>query len=202
MVNYKRTAHRWRLLTIMMIATFCAFGSFWLVQVMEDEDNGARFGGAANEPDYIVENFSFVRMTEEGKPSYVVSGKRLAHTPLGDVSQVEGPAMQSMTPGRPRTDIVANRAQIYHQEHRVELLGKVDIQRPATPTSEALRVQTEALTVLPDEEILKTDKPIRMQLGGATVNGTGMVANNATQKLHLASRGQIVYPPRAQRQAQ
>lgn len=195
MVSYKRTAHRWKLLTIMMIATFCAFGSFWLVQVMENEDK-AGFGGPTTEPDYIVENFSFVRMTEDGKPSYVVSGKRLAHTPLGDISNVEQPVMQGMAPGRPRMTIVANRAQIYHTEHRVELLGNVDIQRPATPTSEALRVQTQALTVLPDEEILKTDKPIKMQLGAATVTGTGMVANNATQKLHLASRGQIVYPPR------
>lgn len=196
MVSYKRTAHRWKLLTIMMIATFCAFGSFWLVQVMENEDADARFGGPQDEPDYIVENFSFVRMTEEGKPSYVVSGKRMAHTPLGDVSQVEAPVMQGMTPGRPRMTIVANRAQIYHTEHRVELLGNVDIQRPATPTSEALRVRTQALTVLPDEEILKTDQAIEMQLGAASVTGTGMVANNATQKLHLASRGQIVYPPR------
>jgi lipopolysaccharide export system protein LptC len=197
MVNYKRTAHRWKLLTIMMIATFCAFGSFWLVQLMEQEDGDARLGGPMDEPDYIVENFSFVRMTPEGKPSYVVSGKRLAHTPQGDVSRVEQPVMQGMTPGRPRMTILANNAQIYHEEHRVELLGKVDIQRPATPTSEALHVQTEALTVLPDEEILKTERPIQMQLGAATVHGTGMVANNATQKLHLASRGQIVYPPRA-----
>lgn len=197
MVNYKRTAHRWRLLTIMMIATFLAFGSFWLVQVMENGDSDPRLGGPTAEPDYIVENFSFVRMTEEGKPSYVVSGKRLAHTPLGDVSQVEAPVMQGMTPGRPRMTIVAKNAEIFHEEHRVELLGNVDIQRPATPTSEALRVQTQALTVLPDEEILKTTLPIEMQLGASTVRGTGMVANNATQKLHLASRGQIVYPPRA-----
>jgi lipopolysaccharide export system protein LptC len=197
MVNYKRTAHRWKLLTIMMIATFCAFGSFWLLQVMENQGDDARLGGPQDEPDYIVENFSFVRMTEGGKPSYVVSGKRLAHTPLGDVSQVEAPVMQGMTPGRPRMTIVAKNAQIYHEEHRVELLGNVDIQRPATPTSEALRVRTQALTVLPDEEILKTNQPIEMQLGAATVSGTGMVANNATQKLHLASRGQIVYPPRA-----
>jgi len=196
MVTYKRTAHRWKLLTIMMIATFCAFGSFWLLQVMENEDADARLGGPTAEPDYIVENFSFVRMTEEGKPSYVVSGKRLAHTPVGDVSQVEQPVMQGMTPGRPRMTIVANSARVYHEEHRVELLGNVDIQRPATPTTEALRVQTQALTVLPDEEILKTDRPIEMQLGAATVRGTGMVANNATQKLRLASRGQIVYPPR------
>jgi lipopolysaccharide export system protein LptC len=197
MVTYKRTAHRWKLLTIMMIATFCAFGSFWLVQVMERGDTDGSIGGPPTEPDYIVENFSFVRMTPEGKPSYVVSGKRLAHTPQGDVSRVEQPVMQGMTPGRPRMTIVANNAQIYHEEHRVELLGKVDIQRPATPASEALHVQTEALTVLPDEEIHKTQRPIQMQLGAATVHGTGMVANNATQKLHLASRGQIVYPPRA-----
>lgn len=196
MVTYKRTAHRWKLLAIMMIGTFCAFGSFWLVQLMENDDGSARLGGPQDEPDYIVENFSFVRMTETGKPSYVVSGKRLAHTPLGDVSHVEQPVMQGMTPGRPRMTIVAKSAQIYHEEHRVELLGNVDIQRPATPGSEALRVQTQALTVLPDEEILKTDKAIEMRLGSATVTGTGMVANNATQKLHLASRGQIVYPPR------
>lgn len=197
MVNYKRTAHRWRLLGVMIIGVFLAFGSFWLLQVMERDDGDARLGGPMNEPDYIVENFSFVRMTEEGKPSYVVSGKRLAHQQQGDVSEVEQPVVQGLTPGRPRTTVVANRGRIYHQEHRVDLLGNVDIQRPATPTSEALRVRTQALTVLPDEEIMKTDKPIEMQLGAATIRGTGMVANNATQKLHLASRGQIVYPPRA-----
>ena len=197
MVHYKRTAHRWRLLGVMIIGVFLAFGSFWLLQLMERDDGDARLGGPMNEPDYIVENFSFVRMTEEGKPSYVVSGKRLAHQQQGDVSEVEQPVVQGLTPGRPRTTVVANRGRIYHQEHRVDLLGNVDIQRPATPTSEALRVRTQALTVLPDEEIMKTDKPIEMQLGAATIRGTGMVANNATQKLHLASRGQIVYPPRA-----
>ena len=200
MATYKRTAHRWKLLTIMMIAVFCAFGSFWLVQVMDGDATDPRLGGPQDEPDYIVENFSFVRMTEAGQPSYVVSGKRLTHTPLGDVSQVEAPVMQGIAPDRPRMTIVAKQARIYHGEHRVELLGNVDIQRPATPTSEALRVQTQALTVLPDEEILKTEQPIQMQLGAATVTGTGMVANNATQKLHLASRGQIVYPPRPRSQ--
>jgi lipopolysaccharide export system protein LptC len=196
MVRNKRTAHRWKMLAIMSIAVFCAFGSFWLLQAMQDDATDARLGGPTDEPDYIVENFSFVRMTQEGKPSYVVSGKRLAHRPLGDISEVEQPVVQGITPGRPRMTVVAQQGRIFHEEHRVDLLGNVDIQRPATPTTEALRVQTQALTVLPDEEIMKTDQPIEMQLGAATVRGTGMVANNATQKLHLASRGQIVYPPR------
>jgi lipopolysaccharide export system protein LptC len=71
--------------------------------------------------------------------------------------------------------------------------------RPATPKSQAMRIRSDALTVLPDEELMKTDKPVEMQLGAATVRGTGMTANNATQQVHLASRGQIIYPPRQAR---
>lgn len=199
MVTYvnKRTAHRWNLLAMIVVGVFFAFGSFWLLQLMQGSDIDAQLGGPPDEPDYIVENFSFVRMTESGQPSYVVSGKRLAHIPRGDVSHVEEPLLRGVEPGRPPMTVNARRARIHHQEHRVELLEDVDLQRPKTATSEALRVRTEALTVLPDEEILKTDRPIRMQLGASSVRGTGMVANNATQQLHLASRGQIVYPPRA-----
>jgi len=194
----KRTAHRWRLLAIMMGGVFCAFGSFWLLRAIEDEQAG-QIGGPPNEPDYIVENFSFVRMTETGQPRYVMSGKRLVHQPLGDVSDVELPVVQGMTPDRPRMTMHAERARIYHAEGRVELAGNVDLRRPATPASEALRVRTEALTLLPDEEQIKTSKPVEMQLGAATVRGGGMQANHATQRLRLASRGQIIYPPRANR---
>jgi len=193
----KRTAHRWSLLAWMVIGVFCAFGSFWLLQLMQAGDLDAQLGGPENEPDYIVENFSFVRMTENGQPSYLLSGKRLEHIPLGDVSHVTQPVLRGVEPGRPLMTVTAQRAEIHHLEHRVELFDDVDLQRPKTPASEALRVRTEALTVLPDEEILKTDLPIDMQLGASSVKGTGMVANNATMQLHMSSRGQIVYPPRA-----
>jgi len=192
----KRTAHRWNLLAMIVIGTFFAFGSFWLLQLMQGSDIDAQLGGPPDEPDYIVENFSFVCMTENGQPSYLVSGKRLEHIPRGDVSHVEAPVLRGVEPGRPPMTVVAKNAQIHHQEHRVELIGDVDLQRPKTAQSESLHVRTQALTVLPDEEILKTDLPIDMQLGASSVKGTGMVANNATMQLHLSSRGQIVYPPR------
>jgi lipopolysaccharide export system protein LptC len=197
--SHKRTAHRWRLLTVMLIAVFLAFGSFWLVQMMNRNDRLTQVGGLLNEPDYIVENFSFVRMDDTGKPRYVVSGSRLAHLPVGDVSLVEKPVLHSMAPERPRMTMHANQARIRHADDQVDLIGNVDVQRPAAPNVQSLRVRTEALTVLPDEEILKTDQAVEMKLGEATLRGTGMVANNATRRLHLASRGQIVYPPRPER---
>jgi lipopolysaccharide export system protein LptC len=190
----RRTSHRWKLLALMLTAVFFAFGSFWLLQALQSEDTD-NLGNAGNEPDYIVENFSLVRMTESGQPRYLVSGERLAHHPVSDVSEVSKPVVESMAPGRPRMTMHADRAQIHHQENRIELIDNVDIVRPATPTSEAMRARTSALTVLADEEIVKTDRPVRMELGASTVNSVGLVAENPTQKLQLG-RGQIVYPPR------
>jgi len=192
---YKRTAHRWRTLALMLTAVFFAFGSFWLLQAIQ---GGGDVIGAndLSEPDYIVENFSFVRMTEQGAPRYVMTGARLVHHPDNDVSEVTRPIVESMAPERPRMTMHADRGQVYHGENRVELMGNVDIARPATPKTEALRARTEALTVLVDDEIVKTSRPVQMTLGASSVNGVGMVAENPSQKLHLGGRGRIVSPPR------
>ena len=193
----KRTAHRWRTLGLMLVGVFFAFGSFWLLQAIQSGDE-AGGGQASTEPDYIVENFSFVRMTETGTPRYVMSGERLVHHPGPDMSEVTAPRVESMAPDRPRMTMQAERGQVFHGENRIELMGKVDIRRPATPTSEALHAETDALTLLADDEIVKTDRPVRMTLGGSSVQGVGLEAENPTQKMRLGGRGRLVYPPRQQ----
>jgi lipopolysaccharide export system protein LptC len=196
--SYKRTAHRWRLLALMLTAVFCAFGSFWLVQVMQGEDNTPGTN-AGNEPDYIIDNFSWVRMSENGKPRYVISGERLTHHPVDNTALVDKPVVQSLTVEHPPMTMTAERALVSQNQNQIDLTGNVDIRRPAGAKSEPLRIRTEALTVLPDEDIVKTDKAIEMQLGASSVTGVGMLANNATQQVHLGGRGQIIYPPRAPR---
>lgn len=198
MDKHKRTAHRWPLLISITVLTFFALGSFWLVQVMQRGD-GAIDPAAGNEPDYIVEKFSFVRMTPEGQPRYLFYGAKLTHTPLGDVSDVELPMLQSMAPGQPPMTIKSLKARIRHQENEVDLLGKVDIFRPASPTTRMLHMKTEALTVFPDEDRMQSDQKVDMALGAATITGVGMQANNATRQVQFAKRGQIIIPPKAAR---
>jgi lipopolysaccharide export system protein LptC len=191
----KRTAHRWRLLALMLAAVFFAFGSFWLVQVMQGGDQGPNVN-VGNDPDYIIDNFSFVRMSEAGQPRYVISGERLTHRPANNTSVIEKPVVQSMSTEHPRMTITANNGNVNQDQNQIDLFGNVDISRPGNATSKPLRIRTEALTVLPDEDIAKTDKPIQMMLGAAHVTGVGMVANNATQQLTLGGRGRIIMPPR------
>ena len=196
--SYKRTAHRWRLLALMLTAVFCAFGSFWLVQVMQGDENGPG-ARAGNEPDYIIDNFSWVRMSETGKPRYVISGERLTHHPVDNTALVDKPVVQSLTVEHPPMTMTAEHALVSQNQNQIDLTGNVDIRRPAGAKSEPLRIRTQALTVLPDEDIVKTDKAIDMQLGASSVSGIGMLGNNATQQVHLGGRGQIIYPPRASR---
>ncbi len=195
----KRTAHRWPLLLTITAGTFFALGSFWLVQVMQRDDNQLDQANAGNEPDYIVEKFSFVRMTPEGQPRYLFQGAKLTHRPLGDVSDVEQPLLQNMTPGQPPMTIKSDKALIRHQDNQVDLLGKVDVDRPASPATRALRMKTEALTVFPDEERMQSKVRVDMALGAATITGVGMKANNATRQVEFAQRGQIIIPPKSAR---
>ena len=193
--NYKRTAHRWRLLALMLTAVFCAFGSFWLVQVMQGDDRGPG-GGASDAPDYIVENFSWVRMSETGQPRYVISGERLTHRPADNTSLVDKPVVQSLSAEHPPMTMTAERALVNQNQNQIDLTGSVDIQRPGNAKTQPLRIRTDALTVLTDEEIAKTRLPVHMTLGGATSDAVGMVANNATQQIELGGRGRLTYPPR------
>jgi lipopolysaccharide export system protein LptC len=195
----KRTAHRWRLLALMLAGLFFAFGSFWLLQVMRGGDDPHNVN-VGNDPDYIIDNFSFVRMSEAGQPRYVISGERLTHRPADNTSVIDKPVVQSMSTDRPHMTMTANIANVNQDQNQIDLIGNVDISRPGSKTSQPLRIRTEALTVLPDEEISKTDKPIRMTLGAASVTGVGMVANNATQQLTLGGRGELIYPPKGRTQ--
>lgn len=179
----------------MMTAAFVAFGSFWVAQLMEN-DPGISSDALKNEPDYIVEHFSVVRMSPTGQPRYIVSGEKLTHRPLNDTAEIEKPLVQSIGEGVPPTTIRAKRARVDHGNTQVHLMGDVDIDRKATATTKPVRMRTQALTVYPDDDQMKTDQPVEVVSGGATMTGTGLFVDNTTRQVNVSSRVRIVYPPR------
>jgi lipopolysaccharide export system protein LptC len=182
--------------TIMMVGTMFALGSFWLVQVINRGELGGGADAPKTEPDYIVENFSFVRMTLTGKPRFIVSGDKLTHRPEGDISDVEKPVVQNLSPVQQPMTMNAERARIDHTKNVVDLVGKVDIQRAASPAAKRMTIKTEQLTVFPDEDRMTSDQAVVMTLGDASIRGIGMQADNAAQTVHFSKSGQIVLPPR------
>lgn len=194
---HKRTAHRFRLTAVLLAGVLFAFGSFWLLQAIISGDADIKSDPSLNEPDYIVEKFSVVRMAPNGQPRYIISGDKLTHRPLDDSADVDNPVVKSVSPDQAAMTINAKRAHIDHGNTRVQLMDDVRVVRAASAKSEPMVLTTEALTVLPDEERIETDQPVEMKLGSATVRGTGMWADNAKRQLHMESRGHLSQPPKA-----
>jgi lipopolysaccharide export system protein LptC len=195
--THKRTAHRGRLTAIMLVGVGLALGSFWLEQVINRDEFGARRDGLQNEPDYIIEKFSIVRMTPVGKPRYIISGDKLTHRPVDDISDVDRPVVRNMSPVQQPITMNAQRARIDHVRDVVDLEGNVDVQRAASPAGKHMTIKTEQMTVFPDEDRMSSDQAVTMTLGAASIRGVGMQADNAAQTVHFSKNGQIVYPPKA-----
>jgi lipopolysaccharide export system protein LptC len=181
----------------MMVGVFVAVGSFWLVQVVNQAGQEAEADKFKDEPDYIIDRFSTVRMNKEGQPAYIISGDKLTHRPADDSSVIDKPFVHGLDSGQPPMNIHAQTAYVDQGNTRVKLSGNVDVVRPATKQAQELRLKTSTLTVYPDEERMETDAPVEMKAGHTTATGTGMKANNATRQIELGGRGTITMPPRA-----
>lgn len=193
----KKTAHRWQLTVIMMVGVFVAVGSFWLVQVVNQAGQDAQVDQHRNEPDYIIDRFSMVRMNKNGQPAYIIAGEKLTHRPVDDASDIDKPTVHSLSGDQPPMNMRADTAHVDQGNTRVKLSGNVDVVRPAGPQAKAMHMTTPTLTVYPDEERMETTSPVALEMGNATANGIGMKANNATREVQLGGRGQLVLPPRA-----
>lgn len=192
----KQDRRRFSMAPMLLLVTLMALGSFWLLQIMRSPDNSAGPAAARTDPDYYVDNFNFVRLSANGEAQYNIAGKRMVHNPTDDTHMIDLPVINSLSRERPPMTARSERAIVEPGGVKIHMYDNVRIDRPKTPQAENFHLESDYLMVLPDEDIMRTDKPVRLTLGDSTLNGAGMVANNATGELSLASRVQATLPPR------
>lgn len=199
MKDRRASANRFQLWAIVGIVMLLALGSFWLLDVirrgMEDNTPAAK----RTDPDYYVEHFNFVRLAKTGQALYHVSGERMVHYPQNDSFEIRRPVMKGLSDKRPTTTIIAERAVSNSDMSEVQLFDNVKMDRPASPDSQHLQLTSEYVMVLPDDDVMKTDRPVKIISGENILTGTGMFANNATGEFRLASQVHGTLPPRAPR---
>ncbi|HEY5800162.1 MAG TPA: LPS export ABC transporter periplasmic protein LptC [Burkholderiaceae bacterium] len=184
----KRDRRRFGALPLLMLALALALGSFWLLRIMQKEINDTEPAVKRNDPEYFVDNFTFVRLSKSGHARYVVNGAQLTHRPQDDTTEIAQPLMQSFTAERAPTTIRAQKAQVARDASSVELSGDVRIERAKSIHGGALQLKTASLTVLPDDDIMRTSAAVDVQMGESHMTATGMEANNATGQLQLLSK--------------
>lgn len=188
-----RSANRFGLAVILALGGALTLASFWALEVMRQAITDTTPAAPRTEPDYYVERFNLVRMSKTGEAQYDITGKRLIHNPVDDTHVVDMPVVINMSPGRPPMTSRAQRAVLDQNNSKVHLYEDVQVDRPAAPDLNRFHLASQYLLLLPDDDVMQTDKPVEIVLGSLKLTGTGMYANNATRQLNLSSNVHATY---------
>lgn len=195
-MSARRAGNRYRMLLLLGLGLGLALGSFWLLEVMQKGVTDRMPKALGNEPDYYVEHFNFVRMSKTGEARYNIAGTRMIHRPLDDTYEITLPVVHSLSQTAPPLAMRSQRATVDPDSSKIHMFDQVEADRPASATTDHFHLKTEYLLILPDDDVIQTDKAAELTLGSARLTGIGMYANNATREFRLAQRVHGIYPPK------
>jgi lipopolysaccharide export system protein LptC len=176
------------LILVALLATM----SFWLDRKVQPPAHRPD-GSTRHDPDFIVEGFSAVKMNPDGTRRYALAAKRMVHFPDDNSTQLELPRLVYFDYQRAPVTIRSETAEAVQGGGDVFFRGDVQIIRAAYASNAELGVFTSFLHVIPDKDLAKTDKPVRMVEGNSTASSVGLEFNNATREIKLLSEVKASY---------
>lgn len=182
-------------LMLLGVGVLLAAGSFWLVEISNRSSGPSVVQSPRTAPDYFVENFTYSKLDARGQVEYVIEGQKMTHYPVDKHSLIDKPVIRNFSPNRPTTTLRSERAKVNGDRTEVRMIDKVILERAQARGDEALTVTSEYMLVLPEKDIVSTDKRVDIWVGSVHLSGTGMLANNATRQLTLENRVSGIYPP-------
>ena len=176
------------LILLALLATM----SFWLDHKVQPQAHRPD-GSTRHDPDFIIEAFSAVKMNPDGTRRYALAAKRMVHFPDDNSTQLELPRLVYFDYQRAPVTIRSETAEAVQGGDDVYFRDDVQIIRSAYASNAELGVFTSFLHVIPDKDLAKTDKPVRMVEGNSTASSVGLEFNNVTREVKLLSEVKASY---------
>jgi lipopolysaccharide export system protein LptC len=171
----------------LLLVLALAAASLWLERAVQGPEHD-RSGKSRHDPDFIAEDFGIVKMSAAGKPEYTLSATRMQHFPDDESTTVLAPRLVQRREGATPIVVRADRGLVSRNGDEASFYGNVVVVREAGMGQNELRVQTEYLQVIPDQDLARTDRPVVITEGRSRLAGTGMELNNKTRQFVLRSQ--------------
>ena len=168
--------------------------TYWLnLQVLPESakpDNGER-----HDPDAIMENFSALKLNEQGVPRFIMAAEKMQHYPDDDSTTLELPRLTTLTAGHPTIHTIAQRGIVSSKGDEIFLHGDVEVLREASGQQGELTLQTEYLHIIPDRDLINTDRAVTIADASSTTHATGLEMDNKARTLKLLSKVRSEHAP-------
>lgn len=162
--------------------------SYYLAELSATLGNGTQVRRVTHEPDYFVDGFSLTRLNAGGQPTFRMSAQRLLHYPDDDSTEFTQPVLVSLDPTRPVVTLRADRGTASREGEQTHLYDQVVMTREEGGGLPPTKVNTDYVLLLANDDIARTDRPVRITRGESSLTGVGMEFNNALRTLDVHSQ--------------
>jgi lipopolysaccharide export system protein LptC len=176
----------------LILLALLASMSFWLDRKVQPQPHRPD-GSTRHDPDFTIDGFTAVKMNPDGTRRYALAAKRMVHFPDDNSTQLELPRLVYFDYQRAPVTIRSETAEALQGADDVFFRGDVQIIRAAYASNAELGIFTSFLHVIPDKDMAKTDKPVRMVEGNSTASSVGLEFNNVTREMKLLSEAKASY---------
>jgi len=166
--------------------------TYWLNQQAQP-DPTLPDGNTRHDPDAIVENFSALKLNKQGTPHFVMSATKMLHYPDDDSTILETPSLTLLTEDSPPLLATATTGSISGKGDEMFLKENVEVLRKAGNQHDQFKMQTEYLHIIPNQDLVSSNKAVTFTDPRTTVQALGMEMNNNTRQIKLLSHVKSKY---------
>jgi lipopolysaccharide export system protein LptC len=161
---------KWKLAFILIII---AGLSYWLLSKLTGDDNQA-LAKLAHYPDYYMENFTTLKMNQDGTPKNHLSASYMAHYPDDNTTELDYPKLKIFVKNKLPTNVSADKGWVTSGNEVILLIGNVHLYQVDDSGEMNLELITKDARVLVDKKYAETDKPATLISKNSVTNSTGM----------------------------
>lgn len=189
-----RSAWSDRIGGLLSLGLLAALGlSSWVFSTVTQVPDWVKASRQQSGPTAVVTKAHIVKTGTNGQPRQVVVSPSIEQFEDGRAT-LATPDLTSFRDKGPPVFAKARQAQVSADQNEVQLSGAVVIRREASGDDPALRVETETLTFLSNEEVAQTKDPVMVYRGVSTLYGVGMRLDEKTDRLQILADTRMVLP--------
>lgn len=150
---------------------------------------------ASDRSDYVLEDFELVSLDDEGREAFTLRAPWLQRDPADGTLALREPVfLLPEEGGEYYWDLRGATGWISADSSEMRLDG--DVVAVSDPAGDrAMRMETDALQVFPEQRRARTNAAVTITQPGTTMQGTGMEADLAGKRFQLTSKVQTRYVP-------
>jgi lipopolysaccharide export system protein LptC len=167
--------------------------SYWYAQSLRGGNNDS---GRVGTVDFFAEQIALTGFDALGKPRYRLFADRMTHYGNSDDVDLTQPKLLSMRPEQPQVQAVSQSAHAQNNAETIEMVGDVVVTRAPDAQRPAMKLETQEMTVVPDDDHFWTKDPVRLTSGATVMTGIGMDYDNVSRHIELLADVKGLFPPK------